>query len=73
LIDGKPAECVYHWFERQINFRLSLSFIDCTPIAESDYKPARRSPELVEEQRRYNAREFGEEDNPVATDLDEQE
>jgi hypothetical protein len=70
LVDGKPADCVYHSFEPKINFRLSLSFIDCTPIAESDYKWARRSPELVEEQKRRDAREFGEEDNPDATDLD---
>jgi len=54
LVDEKPAECVYHSFEPQINFRLDLSFVKCSPIAEADYKFARRSPELVEEERRLH-------------------
>jgi hypothetical protein len=45
---------------------LSLSFIDCTPIAESDYKWARRSPELVEEQKRLHP-EFEDEESNEAT------
>lgn len=54
LVDEKPAKRVYHSFEPQINFRLDLSFVKCSPIAEADYKFARRSPELVEEQKRLH-------------------
>ena len=62
LIDEEPADCVYQMFEPHINFRLNLSFVDCTPIAETDYKWARRSPELVEEQKRLRA-EFEDEES----------
>lgn len=54
LVDEKPAERVYHSYEPQIDFRLDLSFVKCSPISEADYKFARRSPELIEEQKRLH-------------------
>ena len=50
LVDGKPVDgTLYQMYEPQLNIELNLSFIDCTPISESEYKPRKRSPELVEE------------------------
>ncbi len=40
---------IYHSFEPQLNFKLSLSFIECHPIHASKYKFRRRSPELYKE------------------------
>lgn len=48
LVDGKPVDGIlYHTYEPQLNINLDLSFIECTPIKASDYKPRKRDPELV--------------------------
>ena len=52
LVDNKPADTIYQNFEPQLNIKLDLSFIDCTPIHESEYRFRRRSPDLVEEYRK---------------------
>jgi hypothetical protein len=50
LIDGKPVDGVlYQMYEPQLNINLNLSFVECSPISESEYKFRRRSPELVKE------------------------
>lgn len=50
LVDGKPVdEHLYQSFEPHLNFRLALSFIECTPIHPSQFVFRRRSPELFEE------------------------
>ena len=49
--DGKPL----HGFDPHLNFRLSLSFVECDPINEADYNFSRRTPELVEEYNRRSA------------------
>lgn len=55
LIDGEPQDGpIYHAFEPQLNVSLSLSFIECTPIPEAEYRFLYRSPELVaEHKKRY--------------------
>ena len=52
LVDNKPVKEVLHSFEPHLNFRLSLSFIQCNPIRASEYKFSRRSQELVEDHER---------------------
>jgi hypothetical protein len=49
LVDGEPTESLYQMYEPQLNIKLNLSFIECKPISESEYKVRKRSPELVEE------------------------
>lgn len=50
LVDGKPVDGIlYQTYEPQLNIKLNLSFIECTPIRESEYKCRNRSPELVKE------------------------
>ena len=49
LVDGKPTESLYQMYEPQLNIKLNLSFIECKPISESEYKARKRSPELVKE------------------------
>jgi len=50
LVDGKPVDGIlYQMYEPQLNIKLDLSFIECTPISESEYKSRKRSPELVKE------------------------
>jgi len=50
LVDGKPVDGIlYQMYEPQLNINLNLSFIECTPISESEYRFRRRSPELVKE------------------------
>jgi len=49
-VDGKPPEGELHQiFEPQINFDMSLSFIECNPISQQDYVYSPRSPEIREE------------------------
>lgn len=50
-VNGKPLEDIDPYFEPQPNITLDLSFITCDPIAASDYKFRRRSPELYEQVR----------------------
>lgn len=53
LVDGKPPDgTLYHTFEPQLNIKLDLSFIECTPAKAEDYKFRRRSPELIEEHKK---------------------
>jgi len=52
LVDGEPTEEIYHLFEPQPNATLRLSFVKCTPIAESEFRFRARSPELVAEDER---------------------
>jgi hypothetical protein len=40
---------LYHWFEPHLNFRLALSFIECSPIQPAQYAFRRRSPTLFHE------------------------
>jgi uncharacterized protein DUF4238 len=55
LIDGEPADGpVYHTYEPQLNYPLSLSFVDCSPLQESEYRFSYRNRELVEEHRRLD-------------------
>lgn len=50
LVDGKHAEGVlYHMYEPQLNIKLSLSFVACVPIDESEYIFRKRNPRLVKE------------------------
>ena len=49
LVDGKVTEGLYQMYEPQLNIKLDLSFIECKPISESEYKARKRSPELVKE------------------------
>ena len=50
LVDGKPVDgTLFHMYEPQLNMKLDLSFVECTPIKESEYKPRKRNPELVAE------------------------
>ena len=50
LLDGKPIEGdLYHSYEPQLNIKIDLSFIECVPIEESEYKPRKRNPKLVAE------------------------
>lgn len=54
-VDGKPPEgTLIHSFEPQIDFNLSLSFVDCEPISQAEYVYAPRSPELRNEMRRLD-------------------
>jgi hypothetical protein len=53
LVDGKPVDGLYHCFERQLNFPLRLSFIECDPIADRDFKFRRRDPELCKRHKRW--------------------
>jgi len=52
-VDGKPVDRIYHTSERQLNIRLDLSFMKCSPIADSEFEFRHRNPGLVEE---FNAR-----------------
>jgi hypothetical protein len=55
LIDGEPAGgSVYHTYEPQLNYPLSLSFVDCAPLKESGYRFSYRNWELVEENRKLH-------------------
>jgi len=48
--DGKPIdEILCHIFEPQLNVKLDLSFVECTPIDPSKYTFRHRSPELIKE------------------------
>ena len=48
-VDEQSVEELVHRFEPQLNIRLALSFVDCSPISESQFQFQRRSPELYEE------------------------
>jgi hypothetical protein len=50
--DAPPEGELIHTFERHLNHRLSLSFVNCTPASPREYTFRRRCPELVEEQKR---------------------
>jgi len=48
LVDGKSVDGIlYQLYEPQLNIKLNMSFIECQTISESEYKPRKRSPELV--------------------------
>ncbi len=50
LINGKPPNGIlYHTFEPHLNFILDLSFIECTPVEQKDYKFSYRCPDIAEE------------------------
>jgi hypothetical protein len=49
LVDGKPVDNLFHWFEPQLNFPLKLSFIECDLVADEDFEFRRRNPELVKQ------------------------
>ena len=50
LIDGEKTDDVRcHGFEPQLNIALDLSFIECSPVDESEYEFRSRSPELAEQ------------------------
>jgi uncharacterized protein DUF4238 len=49
LIDGKPRDGLVQMFNPQPNIRLDLTFIQCDPIEEVQYRFRRRSPHLVAE------------------------
>jgi hypothetical protein len=55
-------ERAWNGFDAHLNFRLSLSFIDCKPIRPEQYQFRRRSPELYKEHmartRRASLREW---------------
>ncbi len=54
LVDGKPVDGIlYQMYESQLNINLNLSFIECTPISESEYRFRRRTPELVKELKKH--------------------
>lgn len=40
---------LYQTFEPHLNFKLSLSFIDCNPIRSEEYQFRRRSAQLYQE------------------------
>lgn len=51
-VDGKPPEGeLIQVFEPQIGYDLSLSFVTCDPIAQTDYVFAPRSPDIRDELR----------------------
>jgi hypothetical protein len=49
LVDGKPVEGeLFQMYQPQLNIKLDLSFIDCVPIREEDFRFRRRTPDLPE-------------------------
>jgi len=51
-VDGKPPEGeLMQLMEPQLDFDLDLSFIECDPVAETDYVYTPRSPDLRDEVR----------------------
>ena len=53
LVDGKPVSDLYHSFEPQLSIRLQLSFIECDPISDQDFKFRHRAPELVKRHKEW--------------------
>jgi hypothetical protein len=54
--DAPPEGELIHTFEKHLNHRLSLSFVDCTPASPREYRFRRRCPELVEQHKRLSGR-----------------
>jgi hypothetical protein len=52
LVDNEPVEKVFHSFDPHLNFRLSLSFVQCNPVDETEYTFSRRTPEIAAEHKR---------------------
>ncbi|MDB5344150.1 MAG: hypothetical protein JWP89_2527 [Schlesneria sp.] len=49
LLDGAPTNGLVQIFQPHPNIRLDLTFIQCDPIDEGQYRARRRSPSLVTE------------------------
>jgi hypothetical protein len=52
FVDGEAGVEIMQTFEPHLGYRLSLSFVECEPVARRDYVFHRRSPELVAEHRK---------------------
>ena len=58
LVDNQPVEGLLHQFDPLHNIRLELSFVNCSPIEEKDYRPRKRDPELAKQVDERLEREF---------------
>ncbi len=47
LVDDKPVDQLFQMTQPQLDFRLHLSFLQCTPIRESDFEFRRRRPDVA--------------------------
>jgi hypothetical protein len=55
LVDDEPIDEILHTFRPQLNYRIDLSFVSCTPVKDSEFVFRRRSPELFQEFRSLNS------------------
>ncbi len=56
LVDDKPVEKAFHWFDPHLNCDLDLSFVRCDPIDEAEYVFSRRTPAIAAEVKQITAK-----------------